>query len=244
MKNSYKDILFYFILVSGYVAFAVLMGNLYINVAKPALAVTCKVLPTIVIDAGHGGEDSGAIANDGTLEKDINLDIAQRLNNMLRSSGFKTIMTREDDISIHEKGSKTIREKKASDMRNRLNIINSNPNNILISIHQNKFEKKQYCGTQIFYSKNNPASKELAESIKLSFSELIQPENKRGTKPADKNIYLLHNSKIPAVIVECGFISNDSELAKLTDEEYRKKVAFSIYCGILNCKMADLKQSP
>ncbi|MDQ5983641.1 MAG: Germination-specific N-acetylmuramoyl-L-alanine amidase [Eubacteriales bacterium SKADARSKE-1] len=204
---------------------------------KTVLALTCKAPATIVIDAGHGGEDSGAVADNGTLEKDINLDIAQRLNNMLVASGFNTIMTREHDVSIHERDSKTLREKKASDMKNRLNIINSNPNNILISIHQNKFTEKQYCGTQIFYSKNHPASKELAESIKLSFSELIQPENKRETKPADKNIYILHNSKIPAVIVECGFISNDSELEKLTNEEYRKKLAFSIYCGILNCKI-------
>ena len=239
MKSSTKDILFYFVLVSGYVALAILIGNVCINIVKPTLALTCKVSPTIVVDAGHGGEDGGAIADDGTLEKDINLDIAKKLNDMLISSGFKTIMIRSDDVSIYEKNSRTLREKKASDMQNRLNIINSNPSNILISIHQNKFEEKQYSGAQIFYSKNNPASQELAESIKLSFSELIQPENKREIKPADKNIYLLHKAKVPAIIVECGFMSNTSELLKLTDEDYQRQVAFSIYCGILNCKMSE-----
>lgn len=240
MKKPKKDIIFYFILISGYVTFAILIGRFCINCAsKRALALNYKFSPTIVVDAGHGGEDGGAVAENGVLEKDINLEIAKNLNDMLVSSGFKTIMTRTDDISIHEKDKTTIREKKASDMKNRLNIINSNPNNILISIHQNKFEEKQYSGTQVFYSDNRPESKELAESIRVSFFSLIQPENKRKIKPAEKNIYLLHKSKVPAVIIECGFLSNDSELLKLTDKDYQKQVAFSIYCGILNCKMLE-----
>lgn len=193
---------------------------------------------TIVIDAGHGGEDSGAVAENKILEKDINLDIALKLKDMLVSSGFKILMTRVGDVSIYDKGkNKNLRQKKASDMKNRLKLINSAPGNVLISIHQNKFPEKKYSGTQVFFSKNNEWSEILAKSIQLSVKSLLQPENDREVKPAAKNIYILHNSNVPAVIVECGFMSNEEELDKLTQEDYRLKMAFSIYCGILNSNL-------
>ena len=205
------------------------------NVSRRACAKPGRGFDTVVIDPGHGGEDSGAVSDSGVFEKDINLDIAQKLKNMLVSSGVKVIMTRQEDCAIYdEKNTESLRGKKVSDMKNRLDIINSNPNSILVSIHQNKFTDKKYYGTQVFYSQNNSSSLNLAENIRNSFKQLIQPNNERETKPAGKEIYILHNAKVPAVIVECGFVSNDEELSKLLDEDYKLKVAFSIYCGILN----------
>ncbi len=192
-----------------------------------------KELPVIVIDAGHGGEDGGAVATDGTNEKDINLSIAGYLNDMFLSGGFKTKMIRTIDIAIYDEGCTTIKSKKVSDMHNRLEIFNSDPNSVVISIHQNKFEQEKYNGTQVFYSPNSNESEVLAENIRLSVVNMLQPENTRENKKATKDIYLLYNCKQPSVIVECGFLSNNNELAKLKTEEYQKQIAFSIYCGCL-----------
>lgn len=233
MKSATKDILFYVTLVTGYIAFAVLMGNLYINISHKVSAVPELNLKTIVIDPGHGGEDSGAVAENGIFEKDINLDIAKKLKDMLKSTGYTVIMTRDEDISIYDNTSKTLRQKKISDMKKRLSIVNSNPNNVLISIHQNKFEKPQYFGSQIFYSSNNENSIKLAQNIQRSIKELIQPDNDRELKCANKDIYILNKAEVPAVIVECGFLSNDEELKKLCTEEYKSKLAFSIYSGLI-----------
>lgn len=192
-----------------------------------------KELPLIVIDAGHGGEDGGAVAPDGTNEKDINLSIAGYLNDMFISGGFKTKMTRTSDIAIYDEGNTTIKAKKVSDMHNRLEIFNGDPNSVVISIHQNKFEQEKYNGTQVFYSPNSEKSEQLAENIRLSVVNMLQPDNKRENKKATKDIYLLYNCKQPSVIVECGFLSNNNELTKLKTEEYQKQIAFSIYCGCL-----------
>lgn len=190
-------------------------------------------LPTIVIDAGHGGEDGGAVADDGTNEKDINLKIAKQLNQLFTSSGFKTKMTRTTDIAIYDQGNETIKSKKVSDMHNRLKVFNEDNNFIVISIHQNKFEQEKYSGTQIFYSPNNKESEVLAENIRTSVTGMLQPDNTRENKAATKSIYLLYNCNNPSVIVECGFLSNNSELAKLKTDNYQKQMAFSIYCGCL-----------
>lgn len=234
MVRLYKDAFFHFALISGILISSVLAFNLF-NIVKSTSNAPSYDFDTIVIDAGHGGEDSGAVADDGTLEKDINLDIANKLNKMLVSSGFHTLMTREKDVAIYDKDQdENLRQKKVSDMQNRLELINSNYSNILISIHQNKFPDKKYSGAQVFFSKNNKLSEVLASSVQVSVKNLIQPQNDREIKPANKDIFILHNSKVPAIIVECGFISNDEELNKLNDEDYKSKIAFAIYCGILN----------
>lgn len=185
----------------------------------------------IVIDAGHGGFDGGAEGEYGIVEKDINLIISSKLKDILLLNGFKVTMTRESDISIHDDNSKN---KKVSDMKNRLKIINNNPYSLTVSIHQNKFEQKQYSGAQVFYSPNNQLSEVLANSLQLSFAQNLQKENKREIKKAEKNLFLLHNAKNPAVIVECGFISNPSESLLLKDDEYQNQVAFTIYIGLMN----------
>lgn len=143
-------------------------------------------------------------------------------------------MTRETDVSVYDKTAQTTREKKVSDLKNRTALINSDPHQILVSIHQNKFEQSQYFGTQLFYASQQPNSEKLAESIRQSVIGLLQPDNKRELKPADNNIYILNHAEVPAVIVECGFLSNPDEAAKLSDGTYQQQMAFAICCGILS----------
>lgn len=217
-----------------FISFILLMINAWHKISVQTVeSGQQEYKPTIVIDAGHGGEDGGAVTENGVLEKDINLDIALKLRKMFTQNDFDVIMIREDDISIYDENAETLKEKKKSDMYNRLELFNSNENNIVISIHQNKFSDSQYSGTQVFYSKNNPKSVILAECIKNSVVGLLQPDNTRQCKPADKNIFLLHNSTSAAVIVECGFLSNPQEAQLLNNDTYRNEMAFSIYMGFL-----------
>lgn len=190
-------------------------------------------LPTIIIDAGHGGVDGGSSGIDGTVEKDINLSIALMLRDTLEFYGFETIMIREEDKSIHSEGANSIREKKVSDLHNRLNIINSTENCVFVSIHQNYFEQTQYSGTQVFYSPNNPESKAMAEIMQKTIVNMLQNDNSRQIKQAGKTLYLLNNAKKPAIMIECGFMSNEKELALLKSEEYQQQMALSITNGIL-----------
>lgn len=188
---------------------------------------------TIIVDAGHGGEDGGAVAEDGTCEKNINLDIALKVEKILKFYGFNVIMTRTQDVMTCDDGLKTQREKKISDIHNRFRIITENKNAIFVSIHQNKFYDKSQCGAQMFYSTNNLKSKILADSIQKSISTDLQAENKRLTKKSGTDIYLLYHSEIPAVLVECGFLSNENDLSLLKSDEYRQKLAILIADGII-----------
>lgn len=213
-----------------------LVFNAFEKVADEAVSAEISEKELIVvIDAGHGGEDSGAVAN-SVLEKDINLEIALKLRDMLKASGIEVKMIRESDVSIYDTASGTIRERKVSDLKNRVKIVNNNKKNILVSIHQNKFEQSKYSGAQMFYSINNDKSHILAENIRKSITGLIQPENKRELKKGGSDIYLLNKAAVPAVIVECGFISNEEEAKNLSNEEYQSKMAFAICCGILEYK--------
>lgn len=187
----------------------------------------------VIIDAGHGGEDGGAVAADGTEEQHINLSIAKLLEEQLHVLGIQTAMTRTDENSIHDADKKTIRERKVSDIHNRMAILDNTPNAILVSIHQNKFADTSLWGTQVFYSPNTTSSPALAQCIQESVQTLLQPENKRQIKKSGSSIYLLYNAKKTAVLVECGFLSNPKENEQLKDESYREKMAFSIAMGIL-----------
>lgn len=191
---------------------------------------------TVILDAGHGGEDGGAVSADGTVEKNINLSVALKLRDVLKASGYNVIMTREKDVAVYDNDAETLREKKRSDLHNRLGIIekNSGEHAIFVSIHQNKFPDSKYHGTQIFYSKNNPKSMDLAQAVRKSVTEFLQSDNEREIKEANKKIYLLNNAKIPAIVVECGFLSNPEECAKLADKNYQSEMAFSVYCGLMD----------
>lgn len=189
-------------------------------------------LPTIILDAGHGGIDSGCVSVNGAEEKDINLSIMLKVRAMLEGSGFDVAVTRESDKSIHDIGVQGLGKQKQSDMSNRLAIINSYENGIFISIHQNQFTDSKYSGAQMFYPEGDSASEALAEILQGSFVSNLQPENKRETKPVGDEIYLLYNASCPRVMVECGFLSNPEEAALLESEEYQASVAFVIYSGI------------
>ena len=214
-------------------AFVFLMISAVLNINVTVSSENVKTMPTIVIDVGHGGEDGGAVSESGVLEKDINLSIANDTSALFYLLGFDVKQTRKTDIAL-DNGEETIRKRKVSDMKKRLEIFNSPKENTIISIHQNKFSESKYHGTQIFYSPNNPKSKQLADSIKYSVKGLLQPDNERECKKADSGIYLLKNTNNPAVIVECGFISNEEECKNLLDSQYQKQMAFSITAGFLS----------
>ena len=188
----------------------------------------------IIVDAGHGGMDGGTSAADGTKEKDINLSIARKLNLLLVASGYKTVMLRNDDALIGDNSLSTIRARKVSDIRKRLEVAESYPESILVSIHQNYYSVPKYSGAQVFYSTNSPKSKILAQSIQDSVVNGLQPDNNRKIKAVGSDIYLLYNCTLPAVMVECGFMSNESEAEKLKTDSYQTQMALSIMQGILN----------
>ncbi|OGO88032.1 MAG: hypothetical protein A2Y15_03080 [Clostridiales bacterium GWF2_36_10] len=183
---------------------------------------------TIILDPGHGGEDPGAVAN-GLDEKDLNLAIANKLYELLSTSGYNVVMTRTTDTLLYKEGQE--KQKKLYDLRNRLEIIQSYENCIYVGIHMNKFPIEKYSGLQTFYSENNQASKNLAQSIQDT-TKLLLTNNYRKIKPENGTIFILERAQTPAVLVECGFLSNASEAARLSNNAYQEKLAFTIYCGI------------
>ena len=187
---------------------------------------------TIILDAGHGGFDGGAVAPDGTVEKDINLKIALTLKEFLEQGGYEVIMTRESDVSTDDVETDKIATRKKSDLKNRLGLMKDNPQAVFVSIHLNKFTTSAANGSQVFYGAERKESKVLGDCIQKSIVRLLQRENTRVNKQATSSTYLLYNATVPAVLVECGFLSNSAELKRLKDEEYQKKMAFSIFCGI------------
>ena len=189
---------------------------------------------TVILDAGHGGADGGAVAPDGTEEKLVNLQITLKIKAILELYGYNVVLTRTDDNSIHDEKATSLRQQKVSDIRNREKIINSHPAAIFVSIHQNKFYDSSVHGAQVFYSKNNPLSQNLAQSISDSIVTEIQQDNPRQIKKSGTEIYLLYHSQIPSVMVECGFLSNNDDLNKLKNDSFQKLLAITIVKGILN----------
>ena len=202
--------------------------------AVSTAAAETEILPTVVLDAGHGGEDGGAVGANGVEEKAINLAIALCLQEKLMSNGCNVIMIRDTDMAVGNTALSTLAERKRSDIQYRAQVVNETENCILVSIHQNFFEQSQYSGAQMFYSANNSESAELAECIRRSVVSKIQPENKRENKQAESRIYILSHVDVPAVIVECGFISNPEEAELLSDTNYQQKMADAIAEGILS----------
>ena len=197
-------------------------------------------LPVIIIDAGHGGEDGGAIGVDGTYEKDVNLEISLKLNDILSIFGYKTHLIRTTDSAIHTEGD-TIRQRKVSDIHNRTATMDLYENCIYLSIHQNKYSDGRIWGTQTFYSANCDESREIAQLIQNAVKSQIQPNNKRQIKKSGTDIYVLYNATKPAVMVECGFVSNPHELSQLKNNEYQCNMALSIATGILNYNISEVK---
>lgn len=187
-----------------------------------------KTKKTVIIDPGHGGIDVGTVGIDGSLEKNINLSISLDLYDYLMVSGINTVLTRDGDYEVYKAGEKRTK----SDLYNRMDFINSVPDSILISIHQNHFENEAEWGTQVWFSPNDEISPTLADKILRSVKKNIQPENKRENKVSDNSYYILYKAQKPSVMVECGFVSNKNENNKLQDKEYQKDMAYSILAGI------------
>lgn len=198
---------------------------------------------TVVLDAGHGGEDGGAVGTNGKLEKDINLAIALELEKYLKQNNFDVVMIRSGDYSVGDQSLSTISERKRSDTKNRLRTIEETGECIFISIHQNHFSESKYDGAQVFYSGNREESAALAESIRQNIVSSLQPENHRENKQAEKSIYLLYHCQVPSVLVECGFLSNPAEAEKLSQESYQKSMAAAIYNGLIDY-LQTVKESP
>lgn len=189
-------------------------------------SVNRNAAPTVIVDAGHGGIDGGAVGVSGAMEKDLNLDIAVKTDALLRLLGFNTAMTREVDMSIHDGDARSIRDKKISDMKKRVQMVNDTPNARLISIHMNHFSGADCRGAQVFYAKGYST---FAECVQQMFKEGLG--SARAAKEAQKNVYLMTHVDCPAILVECGFLSNPLEERKLLDLEYQKRVALCIAVG-------------
>ncbi len=206
----------------------------YVKSAITPTSANVDTTKTIIIDAGHGGFDGGASAADGTVEKDINLQIALKTAYILRLNGFEVIMTRDSDTGTEDDESEAIAKRKKSDLSNRLQMMKDYPDAIYVSIHLNKFTTSAANGAQVFYTKNYKEARDLAQSVQQSIVTLIQPENTRVVKQGTDSTYLLKNAAVPTIIVECGFLSNKAELEKLKNDDYQSQMALAIVGGIMD----------
>lgn len=228
--KTLKTVLGYFIFAVIMILTAVFLNMLFKAVCPDERSIMTdsrQDIRTVVIDAGHGGMDGGAVSVTGTLEKDLTLSLSGVLSDIFTASGYKAVMTREGDYMLTSKSESG--GKKLQDLKGRLEIAEQYPDSSFISIHMNKFPSGKYSGMQVYYADKNVAGKSLADSIQRYGREYLQPENLRETKGVGSSIFLLNNLKCRAVLVECGFISNEREAALLDDESYRQKLACVIF---------------
>ncbi len=196
---------------------------------KDASATPEKAV-TVIIDAGHGGLDGGASTEGGVLEKHLNLAVAKKVQALLACANVNVVMTRESDIMLADEGSA---HKKRDDLNARLHMADAYENCVFVSIHMNKFPVAKYSGLQVYYSGNHAGGALLAGMIQENTARFLQKSNTRTPKAADDSIYILHHIKVPAVLVECGFLSNPEEAAMLGTESYQNKLAAVICASVL-----------
>lgn len=235
LKQSIFNIIFYIILIAIILGLVFLLIFVIMKINVYAVEEIPEQKICVLIDPGHGAEDGGAVSDDGVVEKGINLAISNYLKEYLELSGFEVLMTRDDDNIMGDQSLPTLTERRHSDMNARLDLYNSEDVDYVVSIHQNKFTESKYSGAQVFYSPNNEKSEKLADCMRRSIVGFLQPDNERDIVKAGTNIYLLNNCNNPCILVECGFLSNPEETAKLNSDEYQRQMAFSIYCGMLDC---------
>lgn len=188
-----------------------------------------KERPCVVIDAGHGGADPGKVGVDGSLEKDINLQIAGKLAQFLTAADVDVVMTRETDAGLYDEN---ISNKKVQDMKNRVALIEERKPALTVSIHQNSYHEEYVHGAQVFYYAGSEESKALAERIQRALAREVDPDNARQAK-ANDSYYLLKKTSSPIVIVECGFLSNYEEAQKLSQEHYQERTAWAVHLAVL-----------
>ena len=209
----------------GTVILLVLALNRLDRIMAPAMepAAIQRTGP-LVLDAGHGGEDGGAVSLTGAPESGINLAIVLKLRDVLGLYGVDPILLRETDMSLHDESADTLREKKRSDLKNRVAAVEDVEGSTLLSIHQNTYPGSQYHGTHVFYAPTE-GSQPLAEHIQTSIQAALQPDNERAVKQIPDTVYIMNHVTCPAVLIECGFLTNPEEEALLRDEEYQRKLA-------------------
>lgn len=196
--------------------------------AKPvSAAVELDERPTLILDAGHGGEDGGASTASGKKESDINLAIVLKTRALMAFLGVEPQLTRDRDCSLHSDGAETIRQKKVSDLKNRVAMVENTPNALLLSVHQNHFTDPRYSGTQVFFNCGDD-NRQWGESAQEIFRQVLAPDNDRKAKPMPDGIYLFDHVSCPAILVECGFLSNGEEAALLCTDAYQRKVALAL----------------
>ena len=211
---------------------------------EPALRpVRYTGAPPVILDAGHGGEDGGAVSVTGVAESQINLEIVQKLRDILALCGTDPILLREEDISLHDEGASTLREKKRSDLQNRVAAVEALEGATLISIHQNTYPSARYHGAQVFYAPTE-GSQGLAEHFQAALREQLQPDNERAAKPIPDSVYLMNHVTCPAILVECGFLTNPGEEAMLRDKGYQRQLS-AVLAGawLTGQEKADLQQA-
>lgn len=213
---------------------AVLWSGSRANEIVPTFAARNENPVTIVVDPGHGGEDGGAVSPDGVQESRINLEVSLKVNDFLRFAGQRTVMTRSEDVSIHTEG-ETIRARKASDIRNRVALVNETENAVLLSIHQNSLPSSAVThGAQVFWN-TEPGAEKLAEVVQDTLNGTINAGNEKNSRQIPSTIYLMKHVTAPAILVECGFLSNTAETAQLQEATYQRKLAAAITAGYLCC---------
>lgn len=186
----------------------------------------------IVIDPGHGGEDGGATGVAGTRESDLNLAVSLRLQALLRLFGHEPVMVRTTDTAVYSAGAGTISEKKVSDIHNRVRLVNDTPGALLVSIHQNFFTQGKYSGAQVFYA-DDAYSRELAQQLQAQLRASLDPGNRREAKGAAGTVYLMNHIQTPGILVECGFLSNAAEEARLNTPAYQTRLAMTMAAVLL-----------
>lgn len=226
-RALFRLVYFYIFIVFLFLS-GTFLGNKVITVLSGSHQPIEKHL--IIIDAGHGGEDGGAISCTGKYESQYNLSISLRLRDLLQLLGYNTIMVRTTDTSVYTSGS-TIAQRKVSDLKERVRIANSYKNALLVSIHQNYFQESKYSGAQVFYSNQN-GSKQLAEMLQNSFITILNPGSHREEKRGE-GIYLLEKVQCPGILVECGFISNPNEERLLLSAQYQKSI-----CAVISATVS------
>ena len=202
-----------------------------VGVSAPQV-IPVRAAPVFVLDAGHGGADGGAVSTSGVYESDINLDVALRLRDVFALLGCDVVMTRRDEASLADDPAASLRQQKVSDTQNRVALVNSVERAQLISIHQNSLPgHPSVRGAQAFYSATD-GSGELAEKIQQALNKVINVENNKNIKPISRDVYLMNHVTCPAVLVECGFLSNDSETERLQEASYQTLLAVTICCSV------------
>ena len=206
----------------------------YISTQDTVVTAMERKATQVVIDPGHGGRDGGAVSADGIIEKDLNLKVSFALRDILEICGVTTVMTREKDTLVCDESNPNLKGKiKVTDLKNRLKIGNENSEALFISIHMNKFPVEKYSGLQVYYSPNNESGFVNAKSIQEKVISILQPDNTRKVKKAGNSIFLLSRLNSPAVLVECGFLSNESEAKKLSDKNYQTQLSLVIADSII-----------